>query len=188
MWEAFGNLTQPRADAEELDLEAPVEHAEYDGESQLAPAPDAAAAVPAAVPAEREGAGAGGSCYCYCPPDRTDGQCFDVASDDAAATTGDCSAYLPKGGAAGMCPGIGVVKECGAVGAEDCSAPNMTMTFGGQYTCDKQCLDCTLEQSCAAGGGSSAVARCSCHVTRFYWCSYNPKPCVESPYFPRPPK
>jgi hypothetical protein len=131
-------------------------------------------------------AAGGGSCYCYCPPDRTSGQCYNTSSAKPSA----CDAFLPKGAAPGACPGIGVVKECGSVGADDCSS-NMTMTSGGEFRCDKPCLDCTLAQSCGsnskeggAGGAGGGVSRCDCKVTAFYSCTYDPKPCVSSPYFP----
>lgn len=191
MWEAFGDLTLPHS----ASIGSNSKNGISDGASAEALPKRAVGGLGEDTEDEvRSGSetttsdeGDGGACYCNCPPDRTSGKCYNVTSLPRNTKPSDhCAAYLPRGSAPGVCPGIGVVKECGSVGADDCST-NMTMTSGGQFRCDKPCIECTLAQSCAdaaQGSAITAVSTCNCKITAFYSCEYEPEPCVSSPYFP----
>jgi hypothetical protein len=173
MWEVFGNRTFPRGDDNrgrtpqpEAEAEAEAEAVDWSrdvrepGPGHPTPPPADAVTDHPSVPAAAGGGNGTGACYCYCPPDRTSGKCFEPsreAVEEAAGSSGGggdgradpCASFLPRGGDEGACPGLGVVKQCGSVGAEDCSAPNMTNTRGGEFRCDQQCLDCTLTRRSA---------------------------------------
>ena len=190
MWEAFGDLTLPYSAGLSVNSNGGIS----DGAAAEEPPTRAAAGLGEDTDAEIRSTSepissddGGGACYCSCPPDRTSGQCYNVTLLPSNTEPSDhCAAYLPRGGAPGVCPGIGVVKECGSVGADDCST-NMTMTSGGQFRCNKPCIECTLAQSCADAAqrtASAAVSTCNCKVTAFYTCTYEPEPCVSSPYYP----
>lgn len=126
MWEAFGDLTMPHesiAHAAEVQQVERVEEQQGQQEDFLE---TLRAAAGESAPSSA-GDGSGGACYCYCPPDRTDGRCYNLTKSSPDAATrrpsgaDQCRQFVKKGSEPGVCPGIGVVKECGGVGAEDCS-------------------------------------------------------------------
>lgn len=189
MWEAFGDLTMPHTSGNfgGNNSDTANDVAMDDTSTSSRDATERNDYIETYVAPENQTSGSIGACYCNCPPDRTSGMCYNVSSLPNNTKPSDhCAAFLPRGGNPGTCPGIGVVKQCGSVGADDCSS-NMTMTSGGQTRCSKPCLECTLEQSCkstAQDASKSLVSRCNCKVTSFYGCFYEPRPCVSSPYYP----
>merc|ERR1712083_517252 len=107
-----------------------------------------------------------GSCYCYCPPSQGFGQCYNLKSIPQGSAD-NCSAVYYDG--ARICPGPSVVRETNEPGS------------GGN---SKYCnyMRISNEIRCQEDSSNNVSEACSCHVTRFEHCYWDPSPCDDDPY------
>lgn len=202
-WRAFGNATCPAAAPKRVDKRTSRRSLEargattQRGRERHRPHSAVRTAATTLLPFQQESNDPtpviNGSCICTCPPGQGFGICFDGVPNNTRQTQyalGSHGRPVPQctkfvGAAPKYCPAVGVPRQC------DLHAPNggSHCAFVSLYgippgNCSQvlhRCGPSSFDR--AAGDRSFNFEVCGCVPAEFS-CSWAPKPCSYSPYFP----